>query len=158
MPEWKTNIFNLNLEPFDIVQVSEELLSDYTIQINKKNIRLDLHTSSKKIIINAYKIRIIEVLDNLLSNSIKFTEKGQIVIAIQKKSHQVVITVTDTGSGIDEEDHEKLFSKFYTTDKLGTGLGLYISRIIVEKHLGRIESINNENGVGSTFTIELPVK
>ena len=98
------------------------------------------------------------MIDNLLSNSIKFTEKGQIAISIREKPHHVVITVTDTGSGIDEEDHKKLFSKFYTTDKLGTGLGLYISRIIVEKHLGRIEGTNNENGVGSTFTIELPVK
>ncbi len=154
----ENNIFNLNLETFDIVQVSEELLSDYTIQINKKNIKLDLHTSSKKIMVQADKIRIIEVIDNLLSNSIKFTEKGQIAISVREKPHHVVITVTDTGSGIDEKDHKKLFSKFYTTDKLGTGLGLYISRIIVEKHLGRIEGTNNENGVGSTFTIELPVK
>ncbi len=143
---------------FDIVQVIEELLSDYTFQVNKKNLKLDLHTSSKKIMINADKIRIIEVLDNLLSNSIKFTERGQIVISVQEKSHHVVITITDTGSGIDEEDHKKIFSKFYTTDKLGTGLGLYISRIIVEKHLGKIEGISNKNGVGSTFTIELPVK
>jgi signal transduction histidine kinase len=64
----------------------------------------------------------------------------------------------DTGSGMNEEDLEKIFSKFYTTDKLGTGLGLYLSRIIVEKHLGRIKGRNNENGVGSTFTIELPIK
>ncbi|MDN5845861.1 MAG: HAMP domain-containing histidine kinase [Candidatus Nitrosocosmicus sp.] len=154
----ENNIFNLNLEPFDIVQVIEELLSDYTIQVNKKNIKLDLDTSSKKIMIKADKIRIIEVLDNLLSNAIKFTERGQIVISIQKKSNHVVIAISDTGSGIGKKDHKKIFSKFYTTDKLGTGLGLHISRIIVEKHLGRIEGRNNKNGIGSTFTIELPVK
>ena len=108
--------------------------------------------------IKADKIRIIEVLDNLLNNSIKFTERGHIVISVREKSHHVIIKITDTGSGIDEKDHEKIFSKFYTTDKLGTGLGLYISRIIVEKHLGRIEGRNNENGVGSNFTIELPSK
>ncbi|HEX5186754.1 MAG TPA: HAMP domain-containing sensor histidine kinase, partial [Nitrososphaeraceae archaeon] len=154
----ENNIFNLNLESFDIIQVIEELLSDYSIQVSKKSIKIDLDTSFKKIIIQADKIRVIEVLDNLLSNSIKFTEKGQITISIQPKSHSVVITITDTGSGIHEEDHKKIFSKFYTTDKLGTGLGLYISKIIVEKHLGRIEGRNNKNGVGSTFTIELPVK
>ncbi len=154
----ENNIFNLNLEPFDIIQVIEELLSDYTIQINKKSIKLDLDTLSKKIMIKADKIRIIEVLDNLLSNAIKFTERGQIVISIQKKSNHVVIAISDTGPGINKEDHKKIFSKFYTTDKLGTGLGLYISRIIVEKHLGKIEGRNNKNGIGSTFTIELPVK
>jgi signal transduction histidine kinase len=154
----ENNIFNLSLESFDIIQVIEELLSDYTIQVSKKSIKIDLDTSFKKIMIQADKIRIIEVLDNLLSNSIKFTEKGQITISIQPKSHSVVITITDTGSGIHEEDHKKIFSKFYTTDKLGTGLGLYISKIIVEKHLGRIEGRNNKNGVGSTFTIELPIK
>src|SRR5207344_450856 len=127
-----------NFEFFDIIQVTEELISDYTIQVSKKKIKLDLDASSKKIIIHADKIRIIEVLDNLLSNSIKFTERGQITISIQQKAHRVVIAITDTGSGIDEEDHKKIFSKFYTTDKLGTGLGLYISRIIIEKHLGRI--------------------
>jgi signal transduction histidine kinase len=154
----ENNIFNLNFELFDIVQVIEELLSDYAIQVNKKNIKLDLDTLSKKIMIKADKIRIIEVLDNLLSNAIKFTERGQVVISIQKKSNQLVIAISDTGPGINKEDHKKIFSKFYTTDKLGTGLGLYISRIIVEKHLGRIEGRNNKNGIGSTFTIELPVK
>jgi len=154
----ENNIFNLNLETFDIVQVIEELLSDYTIQVSKKNIKLGLDTLSKKIMIKADKIRIIEVIDNLLSNSIKFTERGQIVISIRETDQYIVVKITDTGSGIDGKDHEKIFSKFYTTDKLGTGLGLYISRIIVEKHLGRIEGRNNTDGIGSTFTIELPVK
>ena len=149
----ENNIFNLNLEPFDIVQVLEELLGDYSIQVNKKNIKLDLDTISKKIMIHADKIRIIEVLDNLLSNAIKFTERGQIVISLQEKSNHLLIAISDTGSGIDEEDHKKIFSKFYTTDKLGTGLGLYISRIIVEKHLGRIEGRNNENGIGGLLQL-----
>ena len=153
----ENNIFNLNLEIFDLVQVIEELLSDYTFQVNKKNLKLDLDTESQKIMIKADKIRIVEVIDNLLNNSVKFTERGQIVISVREKSRHVIIKIIDTGTGIDDKDYKKLFSKFYTTDKLGTGLGLYISRIIVEKHLGRIEGRNNENGVGSTFTIELPI-
>jgi signal transduction histidine kinase len=153
----ENNIFNLNLENFDLVQVIEELLSDYTFQVNKKNLRLDLDIESQKIMIKADKLRIIEVIDNLLNNSVKFTERGQIVISVREKSRLVIIKIIDTGTGIDDKDHKKIFSKFYTTDKLGTGLGLYISRIIVEKHSGRIEGRNNENGVGSTFTIELPI-
>jgi signal transduction histidine kinase len=154
----ENNIFNLNLECFNIIQVIEELLNDYAIQVSKKNIKLDFDTPSNKIMIQADRIRIIEVLDNLLSNSIKFTERGQITIFIEQKFNHLVIAVMDTGCGINEEDHKKIFSKFYTTDKLGTGLGLYISRIIVEKHSGRIEGRNNKTGVGSTFTIKLPIK
>lgn len=154
----ENNIFNLNVEYFDLVQIVKELIGDYAIQVNKKHIRIELDTLSQEIMIKADKIRMIEVLDNLLSNSIKFTERGQIVISIRQTERYIVLKFMDTGSGIDEEDLEKIFSKFYTTDKLGTGLGLYISRIIVEKHLGRITGINNENGVGSTFTIELPIK
>jgi signal transduction histidine kinase len=154
----ENNIFNLNVEHFDLVQVIEELIGDYTLQVNKKHIKIELDTLSKKIMIKADKIRIIEVLDNLLSNSIKFTVGGQVVISIRQTERFIVIEFRDTGPGISENDHEKIFSKFYTTDKLGTGLGLYISRIIVEKHLGRIEARNNENGVGSTFTIKLPIK
>ncbi|TVP40330.1 sensor histidine kinase [Candidatus Nitrosocosmicus arcticus] len=154
----ENNIFNLNLEIFDIVQVIEELLGDYTLQVNKKNIKLDLDTLSKKIMIKADKIRIIEVIDNLLSNSIKFTERGQIVISVRETDQYIVVKIADTGCGIDEKNHKKLFSKFYTTDKLGTGLGLYISRIIIEKHLGRIEGRTNTDGIGSSFTIKLPVK
>ncbi|WP_458743579.1 sensor histidine kinase [Candidatus Nitrosocosmicus sp. T] len=154
----ENNIFNLNIEYFDLVQVVEELIGDYTIQVNKKHIRIELDTLSQKIMIKADKIRMIEVLDNLLSNSIKFTERGRIVISIRQTERYFVLKFIDTGSGMNEENLEKIFSKFYTTDKLGTGLGLYLSRIIVEKHLGRIKGRNNENGVGSTFTIELPIK
>ncbi len=154
----ENNIFNLNIEYFDLIQVVEELIGDYTIQINKKHIRIELDTLSQKIMIKADKIRMIEVLDNLLSNSIKFTERGRIVISIRQTERYFVLKFMDTGTGMNEEDLEKIFSKFYTTDKLGTGLGLYLSRIIVEKHLGRIKGRNNENGVGSTFTIELPIK
>ena len=81
----ENNIFNLNLESFDIIQVTEELISDYTFQVNKKNLMLDLDTESQKIMIKADKIRIIEVLDNLLNNSIKFTERGHIVISVREK-------------------------------------------------------------------------
>ena len=65
--------------------------------------------------------------------------------------------IKDTGCGIHKNDFNKLFSKFFTTDKLGTGLGLYISRIIVMKHGGTIQAKNNENGIGSVFKIDLPL-
>jgi len=153
----ENNNFELHYETFDIVKVFEELLSDYSIQINRKKLSLNLDYSEKPLNIRADKVRIVEVLDNLIGNAIKFTEKGQIDLSVEKIGNSVHIEVKDTGRGIDDKDFEKLFSKFFTTDKLGTGLGLYISRIIIVRHGGEIQVRNNENGEGSVFTIELPL-
>ena len=135
----ENNIFNLNIEPFDIVKIIEDLLGDYILQVNNKNIKIDLTYSYKPLVIQADKIRITEVLDNLISNSIKFTEKGRIDISIRKMPQYLEVKISDTGCGINENEAHKLFTKFFTTDKLGTGLGLYISKLIMEKHRGRIE-------------------
>ena len=154
----ENNIFNLNIEPFDIVKITEDLLGDYILQVNNKNIKIDLTYSYKPLVIQADKIRITEVLDNLISNSIKFTENGRIDISIRKMPQYLEVKISDTGCGINENEAHKLFTKFFTTDKLGTGLGLYISKLIIEKHRGRIEGRNNNNGVGSIFSFELPTE
>ena len=154
----ENRIFNLNIEPFDIVKTIEDLVSDYALQVNNKNIKLDLTYSFKPLVIQADKIRITEVLDNLISNSIKFTEEGRIDISIEKLPQNLKVKISDTGCGINENEFPKLFTKFFTTDKLGTGLGLYISKLIIEKHQGRIEGRNNDIGAGSTFSFELPTE
>ncbi|HEX5904545.1 MAG TPA: HAMP domain-containing sensor histidine kinase, partial [Candidatus Nitrosocosmicus sp.] len=143
-------------ETFDVISVFEELMGDYSIQINKKKLALNLSYSEKPLYIRADKVRIIEVLDNLIGNAIKFTEMGRIDISVEKLEKSIHIEIRDTGCGIDERDLNKLFSKFFTTDKLGTGLGLYISRIIVMNHGGDIQARNNDKGKGSVFKIDLP--
>lgn len=153
----ENNNFKLNYEIFDVIKITEELMGDYSIQINKKKLMLNLVYSTKPLLIKADKLRIIEVLDNLINNSVKFTERGRIDLFIEKLENSVLIEVKDTGSGITKEASNKLFTKFYTTDKLGTGLGLYLSKIIVDKHGGNIEGRNNDNGIGSIFTIKLPL-
>ena len=153
----ENNNFTLNYETFDIIKVFEELLGDYSIQINRKKLSLNLEYSEKPLYVRADRVRIIEVLDNLIGNSIKFTEKGRIDLSVEKLENSIRIKVRDTGRGIDDKDFKKLFSKFFTTDKLGTGLGLYISKIIIVRHGGDIQAKNNENGEGSIFTIDLPL-
>lgn len=153
----ENNNFELHYETFDIVKVFEELLSDYSIQINRKKLSLNMDCSIKPLNVRGDKVRIVEVLDNLIGNAIKFTEKGRIDLSVEKLDNSIRIEVKDTGKGIDDKDFKKLFSKFFTTDKLGTGLGLYISRIIIVRHGGDIQARNNENGEGSVFTIELPL-
>ena len=108
--------------------------------------------------IPADKTRITQVISNLLNNAIKFTEEGIIKILIEKKSDEqkVVISIKDTGSGIDSSIANHLFSKFITKSKGGTGLGLYISKNIIEAHGGKMWAKNNKDGKGSTFSFSLP--
>jgi signal transduction histidine kinase/FixJ family two-component response regulator len=108
--------------------------------------------------------RISQVISNLLSNSIKFTEKGSITIKSRSfpAENKVEITVTDTGKGISEEILPFLFEKFATKghgdvqNNKGTGLGLYISKAIIKGHRGEISAFNNKD-VGATFLITLPI-
>lgn len=105
--------------------------------------------------------RLREVLQNLIDNAIKYTQEGRISVALTGDDKIVQIQVTDTGSGIPEEDIPHLFQKFYRVDNSmtrsvgGTGLGLYISRKIVEMFNGHIW-VESQLGKGSTFFINLP--
>ena len=111
--------------------------------------------------------RIIQVLSNLLSNSIKFTIQGEISINLFEKIQdegdgktEVLVSVTDTGSGINSEIFGRLFSKFASKSYQGTGLGLFICKSIIQAHGGRIWAENNNIGAdsstGATFTFSLP--
>jgi signal transduction histidine kinase len=112
----------------------------------------------------ADKTRINQVLSNVLGNAIKFTAKGEISVETHylEDKDLVEIRITDTGRGIPADLIPKLFSKFVTQDvknenRQGTGLGLYISKAIVTAHGGEIFAENNENGLGASFTVLLPV-
>ena len=107
--------------------------------------------------------RIAQVISNLLSNAVKFTEEGSITVKMKKEkddnaiSHElIVVSIRDTGEGIDPDVKDKLFEKFETKSKKGIGLGLYISRKIIEAHDGRIWAENNSDGKGATFAFSLP--
>ena len=106
--------------------------------------------------------RLIQVLVNLVSNALKFTEQGTVTCRARAQGHYVVVDVADTGIGIPEAEHYKVFEKFnqigtsLTTKPKGTGLGLAICRHIVESHGGRIFFVSKP-GAGSTFTFTLPI-
>jgi two-component system sensor histidine kinase VicK len=108
----------------------------------------------------ADKERIMQVLGNLLSNALKFTKQGTITIRAEQSDDksQLTVKVTDTGLGIDHTLLLRLFTKFATKSDKGTGLGLYISKSIVEAHGGRIWAENNTDGKGATFTFTLPIQ
>jgi len=131
-----------------------------------KDVELDLVVDevSRELQIEIDRSRITQVLTNIIGNAIKFTQKGNIIIegkAFPDKN-KIEIKISDTGGGIPESVLPKLFGKFITrgvgeTNKNGTGLGLFISKAIVNAHGGQIHAYNNIEG-GATFNIELPIE
>jgi signal transduction histidine kinase len=171
--------FFLKKERFDIGELISEIMNDFEEKIveNKKNIKLffELHNgnNNNKIIVEADKNRLSQVIFNLLNNAIKFTDEGSITVIVGTKkinnnnnnnSNKVIVSIKDTGTGIDSEILPKLFTKFATKSPIegGTGLGLFISKSIIEMHGGSIWAFNNDeknkDDNGSTFTFSLPLK
>ena len=182
---------NLNLykKNFDIIQLVNETLADFISEPEGKNNNNDfklllcyndydyhihhkhkinnnnkLDKKGKQLFVNADRDRIQQVLYNLLNNSNRFTENGNIIIKIRKQesdNDEISVSIQDNGKGIDPEILPRLFTKFTSTSKYegGTGLGLYISKKIIEEHGGKIWGRNNPNGMGqgAEFGFLLPL-
>ena len=150
--ELKKERFNLNdiiLNAMDDIKLSKDFV----------NRNVQLLYQPQDIVLDADKGRTSQVISNLLSNAIKFTKIGFITIATRiEGNNHILISVKDTGSGIDPEILPELFSKFTARSFSGTGLGLFISKSIVEAHGGKIWAENNSDGKGTTFTFSLPLR
>ncbi len=103
-------------------------------------------------------MRVSQVISNLLSNAVKFTKQGTVYITSDNKDGQAIVSVTDTGSGIDPEIMPRLFTKFTSRSQTGTGLGLFISKSIIEAHGGRMWAENNKDRRGATVSFRLPLE
>jgi signal transduction histidine kinase len=160
----------LNKERFDIYKLVNDTINDFTNKFKntEKNIFKVVYSNDNDddkdgiIFVYADRDRIQEVISNLLNNAYKFTENGQIIVKLKKKidneNKQVKIIVKDSGTGIDKEILPRLFEKFATKSEAGTGLGLYISKKIVEAHGGKIWAENNSSDDrGATFYFTLPI-
>jgi two-component system, OmpR family, sensor histidine kinase VicK len=159
-----SHTLNLHKEQFDISDLIETIVQDYLGHIEKENQNVKLFYNFKQDIndtlpIDADKDRIAQVISNLLSNAIKFTTKKNGVISVyaERKEQEVIVSIRDTGEGINPEIIPRLFTKFATRSFSGTGLGLYISKNIVEAHGGKMCAENNPDGEGATFTFTLPL-
>jgi signal transduction histidine kinase len=149
----------LSKEKFDLGEKIETVINDIrTIIPDNKDIQIRFESNVKKapVMIEGDRARIFEVISNLLSNAIKFTEEGEVVVVLDVKDGQAIVSVRDTGSGISPEIYPNLFSKFATKSEKGTGLGLFIAKNIVEAHGGKIWAENNSDGRGAIFTFSLP--
>jgi len=165
----------LKIEPLDIGGLISNIIEDYRNQIEKNNDNVKLYyyhehkTNDSKIIVEADRARLIQVISNLLDNAIKFTKNqdnsgGSIYVTAEKKTtengnkrQEVILSIKDTGKGIDSEIMPRLFTKFATKSETGTGLGLFICKSIIEVHGGKIWAENNADSNGATFTFSLPI-
>ena len=162
----RLNLNDLILNALDDIVIStkeEEKLKGSGGYNNRRKI-LYKATKEEEIIIEADRIRLSQVISNLLDNAIKFTkEEGTISVVVEKKKDNnnnkevVIVSIKDTGFGIDSEILPKLFEKFVSKSHKGTGLGLFISKSIIETHGGKIWAENNSDGKGATFAFSLPI-
>jgi two-component system, OmpR family, sensor histidine kinase VicK len=152
----------INRKIFNLNDTVTNLLADYKKEEQSKTFRkIKLFFSGnndKSTTIYGDKERITQVISNLLSNAIKFTDEGgEISLHIKRQTQHVIVSVRDNGQGIAPEIYPRLFTKFATNSVVGTGLGLYISKNIIEAHGGRMWAENNLDGKGATFSFVLPI-
>jgi signal transduction histidine kinase len=152
--------FTLHLEQVEIKNLLETAIQDARKNVLTENkpvdIRLDYRLADRFIIFcDSSKIN--QVLYNLLDNAVKFTENGTVTVsAVKFDDSSLVFKVEDSGIGISPEIKTRLFEKFVSRSNGGTGLGLYLSKRIIDAHGGKIGGINNQSGVGATFFFTLP--
>jgi signal transduction histidine kinase len=167
----ESQTLKLNREKFILNDLVSSIVEEYKNELgddNKSNIKLLYNPieddNNNSISVKADRHRITQVISNLMDNAIKFTkEEGGIVsINIKKEEEEendswVIVSIKDTGSGIDPEIMPRLFTKFTSKSFKGTGLGLFISKGIIEAHGGKIWAENNIDGKGATFGFSLPL-
>ena len=169
----ESHSLNLNKEQFELSNVISNCISDIEDQDEKvRNGKLELfyEPSKQDIFVEADRVRISQVISNLLNNAVKFTEDGAVSIDVVVKENNnngnnngniIIVSVKDSGEGIDPEILPKLFTKFATNSEKGTGLGLFICKSIVEAHGGRVWTQSNNTGgerrTGATFCFSLPI-
>jgi two-component system, OmpR family, sensor histidine kinase VicK len=149
------NLDTLILEAVeDITKDQSEVTHDVKLLCHIINRKQEL-ADNEVLLVYADKGRIIQVISNLISNAFNFTKKGFVTITNRIEDGSVVVSVKDTGSGIDPQILPRLFTKFTTRSEKGTGLGLYICKRIIEAHGGKIWGENNVDQ-GATFSFSLP--
>ena len=147
-------------EEIDVHKLADSLIEKYKNDADKKDLKLKSIVSPDIKTISSSKLYIDELLQNLVSNAVKYTKKGSVTLIIENKKDYILFAVKDTGIGISKSDQEKIFGKFYrsedyrTRETGGTGLGLFVAQQLAIK-LDTIIECESELNVGSTFSFKL---
>jgi two-component system sensor histidine kinase VicK len=155
----ESRTLNLDKVKLNINENIANVISDLKNQIRTPNkLNIEFLNAKKPLYVTADKLRLYQVIANLVGNAIKFTQEGNISIGARiEDGSDIVVSVKDTGKGLESHIIPKLFTKFATVSNSGTGLGLYISKSIIEAHGGRMWAKNNPKGKGATFSFSLPI-
>jgi signal transduction histidine kinase len=153
----------LKKEDFKVNDVVINAINDITLSrdfLKKESVSLS-YRPDRDFLVNADKGRISQVISNLLNNAIEFTVEGTVLVSVEKNkisndNEIITVSVKDTGQGIDQSILPRLFTKFASKSYKGTGLGLFISKGIIEAHGGNIWGENNPDGRGAKFSFSLP--
>jgi len=158
----ETDRVELFIEEFNLADLMQGVKESFKVAADEKDLKLSLEMP-ERLIIKSDERRVKQVIMNLVSNAVKFTDRGEIEIKVRKEDKRVEVSVTDTGIGIKKEDMKKLFKQFsriYVEGRPvteGTGLGLYLSKKIVDLLGGQIKA-ESEFGKGSMFTSTFPLE
>jgi PAS domain S-box-containing protein len=148
-------------EIIDVTELAHKMVEKYTADATNKKLQLDLDLAPKIGKIKTSRLYVEELLQNFITNAIKYTKKGSIKVIFEKKDDIINFAVKDSGIGISKSDQEKIYDKFYrsedyrTRETGGTGLGLYVAAKLAHKIGTKIELTSRLN-VGSTFSFKLP--
>jgi two-component system sensor histidine kinase VicK len=155
----ESHSLNLNKVLVNLNEIIINTIADCRRQIKDANTQKLVFEPTEDVLIYADRERLLQVFANLLNNAIKFTKDGIITITAEKDSHDTnaLVTIKDTGIGIDPGILPRLFTKFAAKSQTGTGLGLFITKSIVEAHGGKIWAENNPDGKGARFLFTLPI-
>jgi len=165
----ENNSLILTKETVDTAKVVKDIVDSYNQNLREKNVvnksknleeLMIIQNGVKDLEVTLDKVRITQVICNILDNALSFSHEGKIKVVLKKEKRNrqnfLLVRVKDTGPGIDPEILSKLFTKFASKSDMGTGLGLFISKGIVEAHGGKIWAENNPNR-GATFSFILPI-
>lgn len=154
-------VLKVEVEEFSVADLLKELESNYQPQAADRKLTLVLKPVDAALILHSSKLYVREVLQNFITNAIKYTEQGSVTLDAKAGDHGVVFSVADTGIGISKRDQKRVFDKFFRSEDYrtrstnGTGLGLYVTMKLVHL-LGATIGLNSELNKGSTFTVTIP--
>jgi signal transduction histidine kinase len=154
-------LIKYDLKPIDFSSIVTALVVEKKLPAETKGLALESRIETTPLMVMGDAFWLKEAVNNLVENSIKYTLKGKIVISLSKKDGAAVLTVADTGVGINEEDKANLFKEggrgknSVKVNVDSTGYGLYSVKMILEAHKGKVSVASEGEGKGSTFTVEL---
>jgi PAS domain S-box-containing protein len=154
-------VLKLEVEPINVHDLVLELQSNYTADATSKGLELRIRLSPHLELLSSSKLYVREVLQNFITNAIKYTESGSVTIAVKPKDNGILFDVIDTGIGISKADQERVFDKFFRSEDYrtrknnGTGLGLYVTMKLTRIIHANID-VSSHLNKGSTFSIFIP--